>query len=45
MIKSCNCKSEYQDKKYGVGKRVHNQAQSVVKGEIAWRCTICGSKK
>jgi hypothetical protein len=39
-IMRCTCKHEYQDKRYGEGKRVHNLA---VKAE-AWRCTVCGAK-
>jgi hypothetical protein len=35
----CNCKSEYQDEKYGEGMRVHNE------GNKSWRCTVCGSQK
>lgn len=35
IIKSCNCKSEYQDKKYGKNNRVFNMT---AKGA---RCTIC----
>lgn len=45
MIKECNCASKYQDKKYGEGKRVHNKAKSPDKNDIAWRCTVCGTKK
>jgi len=37
-IKKCNCKHSYQDKRYGKGKRVHNET---IKGE--WRCTVCES--
>ena len=38
----CKCKSEYQDKRYGVGLRVHN---STVKPTPGWRCTVCKDKK
>ena len=38
-IKECNCKSEYQDKHYGQGKRVHNETDS------GFRCTVCGVEK
>lgn len=37
MIRSCTCKHEYQDQKYGPGKRVHNPCK---KGEYL-RCTVC----
>ena len=37
-VKECTCKNEYQDKKYGKGKRVCN---STATGQ--WRCTVCGN--
>jgi len=45
MIRKCNCRSKYQDTKYGVGMRVHNKAKSRVKDKVAWTCTVCGVKK
>jgi hypothetical protein len=36
-IKTCDCKHEFQDKKYGEGKRVHN----LVNKDGTWRCTVC----
>ena len=39
MLKNCNCKSTFQDKRYGKGRRVHNEAGK--QGE--YRCTVCGS--
>lgn len=45
MIKQCTCQSEYQDKKYGKGNRVHNTAKNKSgKGE-AGRCTVCSNLK
>jgi hypothetical protein len=35
MILSCSCKSEYQDKRYGAGKRVKNPCKDGA------RCTVC----
>ena len=37
-VKKCLnfCKNEYQDEKYGVGKRVHNGTAN-----DKWRCTVC----
>lgn len=35
----CNCASEFQDKTYGPGNRVHNM------GKEKWTCTVCGNKK
>lgn len=41
MIKRCDCRSEYQDKKYGNGMRVHNPTRKGTVSKIVWRCTIC----
>ena len=43
MIKilHCDCKSDYQDSKYGKGYRVHNSR--VKQGE--YRCTVCSNIK
>ena len=40
VIKTCTCNSEYQDKRYGVNRRVHNLCK---KGEKA-RCTVCNKE-
>lgn len=37
-IKKCGCESEYQDKKYGLKRRVHN-----IKANGGSRCVVCGS--
>lgn len=37
QILPCTCKSEFQDKKYGVGRRVKNNRPG---GKV--RCTVCG---
>jgi hypothetical protein len=37
-VVNCNCKSEYQDQKYGPGRRVAN---TTAKG---WRCTVCAKE-
>lgn len=37
MILSCTCKSEYQDAKYGIGKRVKNPCKDGA------RCTVCST--
>ncbi len=42
-IKRCYCKSEYQDKKYGTGKRAFNDTKVLPEGDI-WRCTVCGKE-
>jgi hypothetical protein len=35
----CSCKHEYQDKLYGVGRRVFNM------GKANYKCTVCKSTK
>ena len=42
-IKKCNCQSEYQDKKYGPGMRVHNVGKKG--GTKSAKCTVCGTIK
>jgi hypothetical protein len=39
-IVSCTCKHEYQDTKYGKGKRVANLSEK----HGFYRCTVCSSK-
>jgi hypothetical protein len=41
-IKRCTCYSLFQDKRYGVGLRLHNRK---AKGTTSWRCTVCGKEK
>lgn len=38
-IMKCNCKNDFQDKKYGKKNRLFNRT---IKG---FRCTVCGSDK
>ena len=40
VILNCTCKSDFQDKKYGKGKRVAN----LTKTELNAFCTVCGTK-
>lgn len=42
-IKKCNCKNEYQDKKYGKQRRVHNSKDD--KTRKNWRCTVCNEER
>jgi hypothetical protein len=46
-IIKCNCKHEFQDKKYGNGMRVHNYALKLRSngGKPGYRCTICKNEK
>lgn len=39
-VMRCTCKHEYQDRKYGKGKRVHNMK---VDGKFV--CTVCRREK
>ena len=46
-VKQCAsyCVHEYQDRKYGKGRRVMNRTkQSAAPREQRWRCTICGKE-
>lgn len=38
----CTCKNDYQDKKYGKGKRVANSTGSGT--NVKYRCTVCGKE-
>lgn len=40
IIKRCTCKSEVQDKLYGIGMRVHTPSKK--HGD---KCTVCGQRK
>lgn len=37
MIKFCTCRHDFQDSRYGKGKRVMN----AMKKEGSYRCTVC----
>jgi len=41
--KACDCKNEFQDKRYGKGKLVHNVDS--VRDKPGYKCTVCGKKK
>ena len=40
-VKSCTCKHDYQDKKYGKGKRVANPTTRSIGNKTIYRCTVC----
>jgi hypothetical protein len=42
VIKACSCVSEYQDKRYGQGKRLMTIGRGL-NGKFT--CTVCGAKK
>lgn len=39
-VRPCNCRSAFQDKRYGVGRRLHN-----LRPQTGATCTVCGTKK
>ncbi len=39
----CGCTHEFQDKKYGPQKRVHNRGGKA--GQWHWRCSVCNTKR
>ena len=41
-IMNCVCDHEFQDKRYGKKKRVHNETGKDGAGSGVWRCTVCG---
>jgi hypothetical protein len=45
VIKNCTCKNAFQGKRYGHGRRVHNQCNAKAMGKDAHRCTVCGKVK
>ena len=42
-VKRCTCYNLFQDKRYGIGLRLHNRKQK--SGDAGWRCTVCGKSK
>jgi hypothetical protein len=44
-IRRCSCKHEYQDKRYGKGRRVHNKVENESAHGGKWRCTVCTNVK
>ena len=44
-VRICGCKSDYQDRRYGEQKRLHNRCAKEEQGRLGWRCTVCGTKK
>lgn len=39
-IRACGCQHDYQDQRYGQGKRVCNRTAG--KQNVQFRCTVCG---
>jgi hypothetical protein len=40
MVLTCSCKHEFQDKKYGEGRRKMNKTK-----DGNYRCTVCGKER
>lgn len=45
MICKCDCKNEWQDKRYGKDNRVHNLCKASVASQIKLRCSVCNRDK
>lgn len=45
MIKKCDCKHPYQDRRYGKGNRVHNEMATQKDKPNQYRCTVCNRQK
>jgi hypothetical protein len=43
-IKKCDCKDEFQDKRYGKGRRVMNHAPMKGNMPSRFRCTVCAKE-
>lgn len=42
----CACNNDFQNSRYGAGRRVHNLTkQNSSKETRNWRCTVCGDEK
>ncbi len=39
----CSCQHDFQDKKYGKGKRLMNL--TIKRNPTVWRCTVCGKER
>jgi len=44
-ILPCDCTHQYQDARYGTGRRVHNRGKQIAVGKYLWRCTVCGKTR
>ena len=45
QVLPCRCKHDFQDKFYGVQKRLHTGGKPNSQGIQQWKCTVCGDKK
>lgn len=42
VIINCDCRHDFQDERYGAGRRVANLRAKIEKDEREVRCTVCG---
>jgi len=42
-VLKCDCKHEFQDKRYGLQNRLHNETTKV--NTPKWRCTVCTKER
>jgi len=42
MIAPCVCNHEFQDRRYGALRRVHNRMKKAMNGPMRFKCTVCG---
>ncbi|MFA4972960.1 MAG: hypothetical protein WC683_10120 [bacterium] len=46
MIRPCTCQHYFQDARYGLHNRIHNQCKRKEgSSRTRWRCTVCGAVK
>lgn len=45
IILPCSCKHDYQDSRYGAGKRYHNMTMKGTKDNPMVRCTVCATTR
>lgn len=43
-IRKCDCKHDFQDKRYGAGQRVMNETRKGSGDKKGVRCTVCGKE-
>lgn len=41
MILKCSCRHDYQDNRYGKGRRVFNETSKGDANDRTYRCTVC----
>lgn len=44
-VLGCSCDNKYQDRIYGINRRVHNKMEKKAGTSDIWKCTCCGLEK